>query len=83
MTMDEIRGKVARLRQAKANPEVKFWIDTMEEFAKRELMTSYNAQGEEAVRAMGVQKGFHMASVLDDIYQAFLDADAKSKIVKV
>ena len=83
MTIDEIKGKIVLLQKAKQSEDVKFWLKTLKEFADHILVMSYNEKGEEAVRALGVQKGLNMAQMLCEIYETQVAADAKSKIVKV
>lgn len=83
MTLDEIRGKVTRLQKAKQSEDVQFWLKCLEDFGKYMLILSYNEKGEDAVRALGVQKGLNMAAMLCEIYESRISADAKSKIVKV
>lgn len=83
MTIDEIKGKVIRLQKAKQSEDVKFWLQTLKELADNMLVMSYNEKGEDAVRALGVQKGLNMAQMLCEIFESQISADAKSKIVKV
>ena len=70
LTADEISGKYAKLVQAKANPEVKFWTDTIKDLIEMLSIQYVNEKGEEAVRAWGVIKGLNMALTLDIIYKA-------------
>ena len=83
MTIEEIKGKVIRLQQARQSEDVKFWLKTLKELAENMLIQSYNERGEDAVRALGVQKGLNMAQMLCEIFESQVSADAKSKIVKV
>jgi hypothetical protein len=80
LTADEISGKYARLVQAKTNPEVKVWTDTIKDLIEMLSMQYVNEKGEEAVRAWGVIKGLNMALTLDIIYKASIP---QSKIDKV
>ncbi len=77
-TLDEVRGKLSKLQQARQDPNVVYWLEVLEDLAKTQLVQSYNLTGEEAVRAMGVQKGINMALMLDKIYESTVN----SQIVK-
>jgi len=81
-TIDEIKGKLNRLQIARANLDVDYWLKCLKELADDMLIQSYNLPAEEAVRAMGVQKGIGMALMLDKIYETTVRADAHSKILK-
>lgn len=77
-SLDEVRGKLAKLQQARQSPDVCYWLDVLKDLAETQLIQSYNVNGEEAVRAMGVQKGINMALMLDKIYESTVN----SQIVK-
>lgn len=77
-TLDEVRGKLSKLQQARQDPNVVYWLEVLEDLGKTQLVQSYNLTGEEAVRAMGVQKGINMALMLDKIYESTVN----SQIVK-
>ena len=82
MTNDELKGKVARLQRAAANPEVKYWLECVKELGEIRLIQDYHAKGEEAVRAMGIQMGIGMALKIEDIYSVQLSQSTQAQIIK-
>lgn len=82
MTRDEVNGRLVKLQEARQNEHVIYWLKILEELGKDLVVQSYNEKGEEAVRALGVQKGIGMCLMLDKIYERNARADAAAQIIK-
>ena len=82
MTGDEITGKMLELQKGRANPLVQYWLKTAKDLGETLLVQGFNATGEEAIRALGVQKGISMVLNLDKIYEKQVQDQASSQIIK-
>jgi hypothetical protein len=82
MSIDGLKGKVARLKQARMSPEVAFWIECMNDIEERVIASNLNSKGEQAAQAWGIMQGLSMCKRLDGIYEAELNAAASSQIIK-
>ena len=82
MTGDEINGKMIELQKGRANPLVQYWLKVGKELGETLLVQEFNATGEEAIRALGVQKGISMMLNLDKIYESQVQQQVSSKIIK-
>lgn len=69
-TLDEVKGSLTALQMAKQSKEVQAWIAEIKRLSDDLIIQDMNAGGEDAVRALGVQKGLRMACMLDDILEA-------------
>lgn len=72
-TPDELRGTLALLTQARMSKDVQVWLKYLKELSDDLVIQAYNEKGEEAIRALGVQKGIGMALLLDKIYESQLN----------
>jgi hypothetical protein len=82
MSADDIKAKAEQLAMAKTNPAVKVWLDILKEVADKSAVGSFNASGEEAVRAWGMQKAFRICAELDTLYGAQVNSMASDKIIR-
>ncbi len=82
MTNEGIKAKAEILAKCKMNPDVKVWVDTIKDMSEKLAVASFNATGEEAVRAWGMQKAFKMCMELDVIYEAQVNSMARDQIIK-
>lgn len=71
-TIEEVRGTLTGLQIAKQSKDVQLWIKEIKALAEDMMVQDYNAKGEEAVRALGVQKGLAMACMLEEIFLSTL-----------
>jgi hypothetical protein len=77
MNQAEVNATYESLSIAKNSKDVQYWLTTLKKLADDLIIQEYNASGENAVRALGVQKGIGMALMLDEIYKS----NVKSSLV--
>lgn len=68
-SIEGLKGKLLKVQQAFANPEVQYIVGVLNDLAKRVLTQNLTAKGEEAVRALGFQQGIDVINILPDILE--------------